>query len=45
MCDWETEVKMLTSEIEDRQAELDECKADLEYALIMRDNAMTEEES
>ncbi len=43
MCDWETEVKMLTREVAIREAELDEYKVDLEYALIMRDNAVFEE--
>lgn len=39
MCDWETEVKMLTREIADRQAELEAYKIELEYARMMRDNA------
>lgn len=39
MCDWETEVKMLTAEVVERQAELDEYKVALAYARIMRDSA------
>lgn len=43
MVDWETEVKMLTAEVVERQAELDQYKVALEYARIMRDNASAEE--
>lgn len=45
MCDWETEVKMLANEVAAREAELAEYKVELEYALLMRDNAATGDES
>ncbi len=42
MTDWETEVKMLTAEVAERQAELDQYKVALEYARIMRASEATE---
>ena len=44
MADWETEVKMLTAEVAERQAELDQYKVALEYARIMRDSEAAEED-
>ena len=43
MPDWETEVKMLTAEVAEKQAELDQYKVALEYARIMRDSKATDE--